>query len=145
MPGWVYRLLGESTRSHWQKCCSKLMAQYMPLLLDINFCRLPFAISPQEGISICRHSHTILISSLLPSCAFIPFLTAPCFPKPPISVLPHPCLLLPFLFHFPSFLFIFFLFHVFTWHAINTQCLSPNRWSFTLRDKKFHQNPPKPT
>lgn len=56
--------------------------------------------------------HTILISSLLPSYALLPFLSAPFFPKPPISVLPHACLLCPFLFQFPSFLlsssFIFY-------------------------------------
>lgn len=138
--------IGKNTGSHWQKCCSKLMAQYMPLLLDVNFCRLPLAISsPQEGISSWRHSHTISISSLLPSCAFLPFFTPPSFPKPPSSVLPHPCLLLPFLFHLASFLFIFFLYLLCFQMACNkSSVLVPKTVDYSsLETKKIPPKAPK--
>lgn len=92
-------------------------------------------------------THTILISSLVLSCALLPFLSAPSFPKPPISVLPRPCLLCPFLFQFPSFLssssFIFyFIIYYMACNKASVLILKTDDHS-SSETKKIHETPPK--
>lgn len=113
-----------------------------PLLLDLNFCRLPLAISSSQEV---LQLEILTPSSLLPSSALLPFLTAPSFPKSSISILPHPFLLHIFLFQFPYILSLSsFLFYFFTWHATKPQCLSPKQVIIHPQRQKNNPSTPPP-